>query len=677
MAESVGEICKTNFLKEVLGVTQNKIDTVIAQITNKLEVCGMKLNRQQEQIFRDIGTSCAGWTLLRGPPGTGKSTLIAMFVDAYLRFDGVGVYVCAPSNGAVNRISSAILQQYKRTQPPRATHDYLRVFRKGLEMQHLWDALDPKAKAKRDKESRDSASGVIGRGSVSKVGVSLKRQQDANQKRLIDSPESSVMAAVLKAAGTGNLRELPEARSQPDPREPNAAPTAKDIRQIDYHQAVKPLDVLKRYVLAAKSLNRPELDHFQKKDLERQVVDYVRKQVVGSYRLIVSTIGNAMSTMIHDRAFRDCKAVVIIVDEESLDTDPGTISLLAGLTANVSTPVVQIILVGDENQGAPVVKSEQEDANVFGPQLALSTFERLVKAGIPVETLLEQYRMAPLLRKLPSERCYGAQLYDSPETRSRRMNQNQEVCLKQYFGIDFSKVNADVDEVVHNDADQQFLRHMLLNVPNSKAEIEQTTKSRFNMGNIEVTFNFVKFLIQQKVVAANEIAILVLYNAQKRRDIHRLADLEEELGLKDGELDGLIETSDSFQGRERRCAILDLVTTNYAGPGSMRHVSNERKMNVACSRAQDFFFVVANLNILQAADLTDEEGRMEYALDLLTRLQRRKAYRNFYRSVGESGEMGVVGEEETQGDDSLVKGGDKRKCAMAAAVNGVERMELR
>ena len=683
MAQSLGQNRNSNFLKDELGVTQTQIDEVVDQVMKKLGGCGIILNNQQEHIFRDIGTSHSGWTLLRGPPGTGKSTLIAMLIDAYLRFDGVGVYACAPSNGAVDRLSAAILQQYKRTQPPRITHEYLRVLRKGLEMQYLWDILDPKGKAKKARDTRDIASGVLQGGPVSKVGVSLRRQQDANIKRLMDNPEHSVMAAVLQAATTGNLREMPEARLQPVPKPEGAVVTSSDVRQTDFQNALEPVKVLKDHLVRARGVHRPEWSFSQKKQLERQAVEYVRRQIVGTYRLIVSTIGNAMSTMINDRAFRDCKAVVIIVDEESLDTDPGTLSLLTGLINEErtefggSSPVVQFILVGDKNQGAPVVKSEQDNANVFGPQLALSTFERLVKAGLPVETLLEQYRMVPLLRKLPSERCYSGQLYDSAETKSRRLNQNQEVSLKQYFDIDFPKIKPEVDEVVHNNANQQFLRHMLLNVPNSKAEIEKTTKSRFNMGNIEVTFKFVKFLIQQKVVAANEIVILVLYNAQKRRYIHRLADLEEELGLKDGELDGLIETSNSFQGRERRCAILDLVTTTYAGPGSMGHVSNERKMNVACSRAQNFFFVVANLNILQAADLTDEEGRMEYALDLLTRLRRRKAYKNFYCSVSESGEMGVVGEEEAQGDDRLVKGGDKGKCAMATAVTDLQELEFR
>ncbi len=47
---------------------------------------------------------------------------------------------------------------------------------------------------------------------------------------------------------------------------------------------------------------------------------------------------------------------------------------------------------------------------VFCGRLTVSNMGQLasplVKGAVPVDTLLEQHRMAPLLRELPSQRCY-------------------------------------------------------------------------------------------------------------------------------------------------------------------------------------------------------------------------------------------------------------------------------
>ena len=79
---------------------------------------------------------------------------------------------------------------------------------------------------------------------------------------------------------------------------------------------------------------------------------------------------------------------------------------------------------------------------------------------------------------------------------------------------------------------------------------------------------------------------------------------------------------------ERKCVILDLVVREYKGRRTMGNFSNERKVNVACTRAKDFFFVVRRLDML-APDEIKEGERQEYTIELLQRLKNRGAFKTF------------------------------------------------
>ncbi len=165
--------------------------------------------------------------------------------------------------------------------------------------------------------------------------------------------------------------------------------------------------------------------------------------------------------------------------------------------------------------------------------------------------------------------------------------------------------------------DHRHLRHLLLDVPDTEEGREKETASRLNTSNVSITSALVKYLVLEGLVTPREVVILTFYNAQKKEYFRALSKLEKELGLKQGEFDDCVETCDSFQGRERKCVILDFVVTYYSQHVKMGNVSNEGKVNVACTRARDFFFVVARADILRSRNIPD--GRLEYGLELLKR----------------------------------------------------------
>lgn len=64
---------------------------------------------------------------------------------------------------------------------------------------------------------------------------------------------------------------------------------------------------------------------------------------------------------------------------------------------------------------------------------------------------------------------------------------------------------------------------------------------------------------------------MTFYNAQRQRYIDGIYGLEQELGLTENQLGGMVYTSDSFQGREETYVILDLVFRKYFGEDSLGH----------------------------------------------------------------------------------------------------------
>lgn len=101
----------------------------------------------------------------------------------------------------------------------------------------------------------------------------------------------------------------------------------------------------------------------------------IRKEIVGRKRQLVSTLGNATSKLFSDSAMRDSKYVVLILDEQALDTDASLINTLVGFINEErvknefgnTTPVVSVIPIGNRRQNSPLIKSNEARTNTFGP----------------------------------------------------------------------------------------------------------------------------------------------------------------------------------------------------------------------------------------------------------------------------------------------------------------------
>ena len=73
-------------------------------------------------------------------------------------------------------------------------------------------------------------------------------------------------------------------------------------------------------------------------------------------------------------------------------------------------------------------------------------------------------------------------------------------------------------------------------------------------------------------------------------------------------------------------------------------VGNEVKVNTAYTRAQECLFIVGNLNILKSSKV-GRRGRVEFALESLIALRRRKAFKDFSTDEAPEKVSGVVFED--------------------------------
>jgi len=587
-----------------------------------MSAAGKPLNQEQMNILSNAPFSQAGFKLIRGPPGCGKTTLIAMLAQLYLGAPGVAVMVLAGSNGSTDRSFESLDQWIRKDQSLDPSLWPLRIHKKHVELAHFFNILDPRSNEDENQAAKEKVASVLDDNNPTAQRLYYERQQYAEKRKHMSDPGSGVAAAVVQVLRDGRLPTMP----------PPCNATSKQTHDVHRSQAEEGFEkIMPHWNRLSRGIRR-KLNANERYEV-RNAFDGIARYLIGTKRLIVSTVGKATSSILQDCAFRDAKHIIVVMDEAGLQTDADLVHILANLInpERVSgefggvNPIVTVVLVGDEKQGSPIVKSDTAKANIFGPQLMMSPFVRFSLSGFPMEHLWEQHRMVEILCKLPSVRGYEGKVRTSNAALSRRMTFRQREILKTLLQAEFSKLKYPTNKE-RDYIEDQHLRHWLLDVRGGTTQTDPALRnSRFNVANLNVTINFVKGLIKSNFLPPGEIRILTFYQAQRQRYINRVCDLQQELGLTKGELDDLVHTSDSFQGREATCIILDVVVTQYHGEESLGHAGDERKANVAYTRGRDFLFVIASSTILDF-HRGREDGRIPFIFESMEGLLRREAF---------------------------------------------------
>ncbi|XP_019113691.2 putative helicase mov-10-B.1 [Larimichthys crocea] len=280
----------------------------------------------------------------------------------------------------------------------------------------------------------------------------------------------------------------------------------------------------------------------------------------------------------------------VFLDEGGQAVEPECVIAIAGL---LEAGKGQLVVAGDPKQLGPILRSP------IGLQhgLGLSLLERLMKDNPLyqksadsghfdtrfVTKLLRNYRSHAAILKIPNELFYENELQVFADQWDREAYCNWEHLPKKGFPVIFHGVVG-------------------------KDEREANSPSFFNVSEIEVVVDYLTKLIETQgkkglpKLSAKDIGIIAPYRKQVEkiqkalRSVSALKKLSDLTELKVGSVE-------EFQGQERRIIVVSTVRSsiNYVKMDkdfSLGFLTNEKRFNVAMTRARSLLIVVGNPVIL-------------------------------------------------------------------------------
>ncbi|KAH0559413.1 hypothetical protein GP486_004073 [Trichoglossum hirsutum] len=313
---------------------------------------------------------------------------------------------------------------------------------------------------------------------------------------------------------------------------------------------------------------------------------------------------------------------VVIYDEAAQTDEPDT------LIALTRESVKAVILVGDTNQLRPIVVSTSQ--NEFAHQLERSLQARLLSINYPSVLLRIQYRMLPSISFWPNQTFYHGQLTDGSSTSfdSRPLAEVFSQFLRAEYGIR-SRTNR------------------LLVAPTLGGQATRSPSgSLSNNGNLNLMVSMVVRLTTRHSFDPTKISIISFYEQQRLNYAHVLESLQLLQPALRVKLQGIsVATVDSFQGKENEITFLDLVTDGGEVGGEVGFVRDERRLNVACTRARCGLVIVGDVNMCNPRNSRRPEARNKFLQALFDSLRQEKSvyqlgYDDNYSSIVETGSFG-------------------------------------
>uniref|UniRef100_A0A8C2ZHV5 RNA helicase n=1 Tax=Cyclopterus lumpus TaxID=8103 RepID=A0A8C2ZHV5_CYCLU len=277
----------------------------------------------------------------------------------------------------------------------------------------------------------------------------------------------------------------------------------------------------------------------------------------------------------------------VFVDEAGHAVETECLVPLAGLLDAESG---QVVLAGDPKQLGPILRSP------FTLKYSMvSLLERLMKdfslyrkdEGVFnsrfVTKLLRNYRSHPAILKVPNELFYDEELQCCADEMLRNSYCRWEYLKKMDFPVIFRGVTG-IDER------------------------EASSPSFFNVAEVEVLMDYVRKLLQTDgkkglaTLSPRDIGIIAPYRKQVQKIRKALKEVEKNFKFKN--MDGLkVGSVEEFQGQERRVIMVSTVRSspNYVEIDkqfNLGFVKNEKRFNVAVTRAKALLIVVGNPRVL-------------------------------------------------------------------------------
>ena len=519
-------------------------------------------------------------TFIWGPPGCGKTMTLSAIVHSAFN-SGKRTLICSNTNKAVDQVLYKICEVLTHEHPAMEGGKVVRLGRiaddklaskygKYVAIDEIAERRSAKLAGKKSQLEKE----------IAQIDAYIAYMQQSKQQR--DELRAEIrqieteIAALRKGAAIDKIVERHELAGKKSQLE-------KEIAQIDaYIQKLK-----EQYATACQRFKQARQTHDDRRSAKagedrtsvQASIDKAKKQrdeLRAEVRQIEIEIAALRKTVLKDAKIvgATCTTAyltgeigqfdLVIVDEASMVLRPA-VWFSAGLASQ------RVVISGDFRQIPPILKTEQE---AIRQELGLDSFnatERTKPDAPGLAMLTTQYRMHPEICELISGPMYEDKLRTSP-TRKK--------VLGRLPPNPFEKPLTIID------------------TSDLRPVESQNNGSRFNRLHALLVRNFVWHLRQNGVIETNhDLGICTPYSAQARH-IQKL--------LKEDRLDNLVQcgTVHRFQGDERRIVLLEIPESGaHRNLGQfVRGVPPDhigaRLINVAVSRAQEHFVVLANLTHL-------------------------------------------------------------------------------
>mmetsp|Transcript_2660 Transcript_2660/g.7368 ORF Transcript_2660/g.7368 Transcript_2660/m.7368 type:complete len:1107 (-) Transcript_2660:51-3371(-) len=306
-------------------------------------------------------------------------------------------------------------------------------------------------------------------------------------------------------------------------------------------------------------------------------------EIAGS-QLVITTVNLAARLWCMGDGVRKGLFDVLCVDEAGHATEPEVIGVAATMMNFCGNNPGQLVLAGDPMQLGPIITSDL--CKKFG--MGVSYMERLVKTSpayqlneergkYPTELvtlLVRNYRSHPAILKLPNEMFYHNKLISSGDRFMTHSMSKWEHLPSDNKGF----------PVVFHAVDGENMR-------------EGSSPSWFNIQEVNEVVNYVKLLAKHSrpPVAQDEVGIITPY----ARQVQKIS-----IALKANDLGEVkVGSVETFQGQERRCIIISTVRSenellSHDRKYNLGFVANEKRFNVAVTRAKALLIVIGNPRVL-------------------------------------------------------------------------------
>ena len=541
-----------------------------------------------------------GLTLIKGPPGTGKSTtLVAILNSLHIRqfnkyysmlsdiakSESVNkghqmndasrnkprLLVCAPSNAAVDNVILKIMKDgFIDGQGTRYNPSIVRV---GVGQSEAVQAVSLEAKVDAFlSEARDAAkieAAMNGyRSEMQRIQQDIFKLRKRIQALSRGAPyplsqdwEARIDENDFDIRGTiyfVNHKTKTTTYECPPPPEPGEAQypissmpefrtyTGRIVKLVERHNSI--VSKLEKYKLAQSLVvSRGGARGNQSNELRMMLETHFLDET----HIVFTTLGTAGNKALESAA----KFEVVVIDEAAQSVEPST---LVGLQLGSK----HAILVGDPQQLPATIFSYSGRETKYDRSL----FQRLEEAGHEVHLLNQQYRMHPSISSFPRRIFYGGELVDGPNVQDPQ------------YGMPLSRLVS-----------TRFPAFQPLTVLDLDSSEERGGTSLSNSAEARLAIHLYESLKRETggVSSRSRVAVITPY-AQQASTLRRM--FSQHLG---SDFPKLVEinTVDAFQGREANIVIFSCVRA--AGSKGIGFLSDVRRMNVAITRAKHFLFVIA------------------------------------------------------------------------------------